>query len=217
MGKKQSCKCQHYFLDKHTWVQCEENQSFLWNTGCKYTSIRNYGEYKRSEGFVRSTLENLLGIKGRLSSVRWWLATWDVLHAKQESWKPKWYVFCESTIHKFVDCNHVADVPSPKKILSKSLRLLSRKGGSYMLRLPRKINDSSSSLNEYGLPLQNFTWDFHVRNRLKPGRLYRGRWNALMSRWSMCDAEKDWHERAFRQKLTRSVIFPAVVFSLFFH
>ena len=34
---------------------------------------------------------------------------------------------------------------------------------------------------------------------------------------SMCDAEKDWHERAFRQKLTRSVIFPAVVFSLFFH
>jgi hypothetical protein len=32
----------------------------------------------------------------------------------------------------------------------------------------------------------------------------------------MCDAEKDWHERAFRQKLTRSVIFPAVVFSLFF-
>jgi hypothetical protein len=33
----------------------------------------------------------------------------------------------------------------------------------------------------------------------------------------MCDAEKDWQERAFRQKLTRNVIFPAVVFSLFFH
>ena len=28
----------------------------------------------------------------------------------------------------------------------------------------------------------------------------------------MSDAEKDWHKRAFRQKLTRSVIFPAVVF-----
>jgi hypothetical protein len=32
----------------------------------------------------------------------------------------------------------------------------------------------------------------------------------------MCDAEVDWHERAFWQKLTRSVIFSAVVFSLFF-
>jgi hypothetical protein len=28
----------------------------------------------------------------------------------------------------------------------------------------------------------------------------------------MSDAEKDWHKRAFRQKLTRSVIFPAFVF-----
>jgi hypothetical protein len=32
----------------------------------------------------------------------------------------------------------------------------------------------------------------------------------------MCDAEKDWHERAFRQKLTRGVIFPVVVLSQFF-
>jgi hypothetical protein len=41
----------------------------------------------------------------------------------------------------------------------------------------------------------------------KPGRLYIGRWNALMSRWSMCDAEKDWHERAFRQKLRQGAWF----------
>jgi hypothetical protein len=33
-----------------------------------------------------------------------------------------------------------------------------------------------------------------------------------MLRWSMCDAEKDWHQRAFQQKLTKSVIFPTVVF-----
>ena len=40
------------------------------------------------------------------------------LHAKQELWKPKPCVFCESTLHKSVDCNQVVDVPSRKKILS---------------------------------------------------------------------------------------------------
>ena len=40
------------------------------------------------------------------------------LHAKQELWKPKPCVFCESTLHKSVDCNQVVDAPSRKKILS---------------------------------------------------------------------------------------------------
>ncbi|XP_028418013.1 uncharacterized protein LOC114543407 [Dendronephthya gigantea] len=39
------------------------------------------------------------------------------LHAKQESWKPRLCVFCESTLHKSVDCDQVVDITSRKKIL----------------------------------------------------------------------------------------------------
>ena len=32
----------------------------------------------------------------------------------------------------------------------------------------------------------------------------------------MCDAEEDWHERAFWKKMERSVVLLAALFSLFF-
>ncbi|XP_028405771.1 uncharacterized protein LOC114528347 [Dendronephthya gigantea] len=40
-----------------------------------------------------------------------------LLHAKQELWKPRPCVFCESTLHKSVDCDQVVDITSRKKIL----------------------------------------------------------------------------------------------------
>jgi hypothetical protein len=46
------------------------------------------------------------------------------------------------------------------------------------------------------------------------GRLYNGRWNALIARWSMCDAAEDWHERAFKRNCRRSEIFGVVILSL---
>ena len=54
------------------------------------------------------------------------------------------------------------------------------------------------------------------RQSSKSGRLYRGRWNALRSRWSMCDAEIDWHERAFRQNCSRSGFVNDDIFELLF-
>ena len=33
---------------------------------------------------------------------------------------------------------------------------------------------------------------------LRPGRKKAGRWNGHSALGSMCDAEKDWHERSFR-------------------
>ena len=40
------------------------------------------------------------------------------LRAKQESWKMKQCVFCESILRKSADCDQVVDVLSRKKILS---------------------------------------------------------------------------------------------------
>jgi hypothetical protein len=50
----------------------------------------------------------------------------------------------------------------------------------------------------------------------RSGRLYIGRCNALTERWSMCDAEVDWHEHAFHENSSRSVVFASVIFLLFF-
>ena len=55
-----------------------------------------------------------------------------------------------------------------------------------------------------------------LTGQTQSGRLYRGRWNALRSRWSMCDAEIDWHERAVRQNCSRSGFVNDGIFVLLF-
>jgi hypothetical protein len=109
-------------------------------------TLETMGKLKEVKGFVRSTLDKLPGIRADLGfsemveALRKWCVRNPIseedrksdhkgtshyqqksgkfLHAKQELWKPKPCVFCESTLHKSVDCNQVVDVPSRKKILS---------------------------------------------------------------------------------------------------